>query len=285
MAVNASAKRALLVSSIRVMASIVCAIESIRSLRCVVRKAWRVSSSSNCSMAIMFTGPRRSIFALRRDDGFFGAHRTGTRHSGFGIRERRARTCNPGAAASASVATDSSTSDRDRRRRSPRRRASSRLVAPSPRRRRAPHRATSARCRRTSGRGAAGRPLPARTRLRARRRRFERSRAPVEPRESATSCASTRNRSAPETSSAIRNCLTQPVEHQHVLVERPLRLADRLQELLTPHESPLTLDGPDAASALPAPVRYPADARRRPRAPRRARVDRHAQRPPRLPAD
>ena len=38
------------------MASLVCAIESIRSLRCVVRNAWRVSSSSNCSIAIMLTG-------------------------------------------------------------------------------------------------------------------------------------------------------------------------------------------------------------------------------------
>ena len=47
------------------MASPVCAIESSRSLRCVVRNVWRVSSSSNCSMAIMLTGPSRSIFFLR----------------------------------------------------------------------------------------------------------------------------------------------------------------------------------------------------------------------------
>ena len=39
------------------MASPVCAIESSRSLRCVVRNVWRVSSSSNCSIAIMLTGP------------------------------------------------------------------------------------------------------------------------------------------------------------------------------------------------------------------------------------
>ena len=47
----------------RLMASAVCAIESTRSLRWVVRKVWRVSSSSNWSMAIMLTGPRRSILA------------------------------------------------------------------------------------------------------------------------------------------------------------------------------------------------------------------------------
>ena len=49
----------------RLMASLVCAIESTRSLRCVVRNVWRVSSSSNCSIAIMLTGPSRSIFARR----------------------------------------------------------------------------------------------------------------------------------------------------------------------------------------------------------------------------
>ena len=46
----------------RLIASPVCAIDSIRSLRCVVRNMWRVSSSSNCSIAIMLTGPSRSIF-------------------------------------------------------------------------------------------------------------------------------------------------------------------------------------------------------------------------------
>ena len=65
MTVNASRKRSLLVSSIRLIASPVAAIESRRSFRWTVRNVWRVSSSSNCSMAIMFTGPRRSIFALR----------------------------------------------------------------------------------------------------------------------------------------------------------------------------------------------------------------------------
>ena len=63
MAVNASVKRCRVVSSIRLMASLVCVMESRRSLRWVVRKPWRVSSSSNCSIAIMFTGPSRSIFA------------------------------------------------------------------------------------------------------------------------------------------------------------------------------------------------------------------------------
>ena len=62
-AANASVKRCFVVSSMRLIASVVCAIESTRSLRCVVRNAWRVSSSSNCSIAIMFTGPSRSIFA------------------------------------------------------------------------------------------------------------------------------------------------------------------------------------------------------------------------------
>ena len=66
MAVNASRKRTFVVSSMRLIASVVCAIESIRSLRCVVRKTWRVSSSSNCSIAIMLTGPSRSILSLRR---------------------------------------------------------------------------------------------------------------------------------------------------------------------------------------------------------------------------
>ena len=47
----------------RLIASLVCAIESTRSLRCVVRNVWRVSSSSNCSIAIMLTGPSRSILA------------------------------------------------------------------------------------------------------------------------------------------------------------------------------------------------------------------------------
>ena len=60
-AANASAKRCRVVSSMRLIASLVCAIESTRSLRCVVRNAWRVSSSSNCSIAIMLTGPSRSI--------------------------------------------------------------------------------------------------------------------------------------------------------------------------------------------------------------------------------
>ena len=72
---NASVKRARVVSSIRLMASDVCAIDSTRSVRCVVRNTWRFSRSSNCSMAIMFTGPSRSIFALQRDDRLFGAHR------------------------------------------------------------------------------------------------------------------------------------------------------------------------------------------------------------------
>ena len=62
-AANASVKRCRVVSSMRLIASLVCAIESTRSLRCVVRNAWRVSSSSNCSIAIMLTGPSRSIFA------------------------------------------------------------------------------------------------------------------------------------------------------------------------------------------------------------------------------
>ena len=66
MAVNASRKRACVVSSMRLIASLVCAIESTRSLRCVVRNTWRSSSSSNCSMAIMLTGPSRSIFAAAR---------------------------------------------------------------------------------------------------------------------------------------------------------------------------------------------------------------------------
>ena len=47
----------------RRIASPVAAIESTRSLRCVVRNRWRDSSSSNCSMAIMFTGPSRSILS------------------------------------------------------------------------------------------------------------------------------------------------------------------------------------------------------------------------------
>ena len=74
-AANASAKRWRVVSSIRLIASLVCAIESTRSLRCVVRNAWRVSSSSNCSIAIMLTGPRRSILRAQRGDRFFGAQR------------------------------------------------------------------------------------------------------------------------------------------------------------------------------------------------------------------
>ena len=61
-AVNASRNRTCVVSSIRLMASLVWAIESMRSCRCVVRKPWRASSSVCCSMAIMFTGPIRSIF-------------------------------------------------------------------------------------------------------------------------------------------------------------------------------------------------------------------------------
>ncbi len=65
-AVNASLKRAAVVSSIRAIASVVWAIDSTRSLRCVVRNTWRVSSSSNCSIAIMFTGPSRSIFSFSR---------------------------------------------------------------------------------------------------------------------------------------------------------------------------------------------------------------------------
>src|SRR6185436_9786343 len=66
MAVNASRNRLLVVSSIRLIASDVWAIDSTRSFRCVVRNVWRVSSSSNCSIAIMFTGPSRSIFSRSR---------------------------------------------------------------------------------------------------------------------------------------------------------------------------------------------------------------------------
>jgi hypothetical protein len=44
MALNASRKRACVVSSMRLMASFVCAIESMRSWRWVVRNVWRVSS-------------------------------------------------------------------------------------------------------------------------------------------------------------------------------------------------------------------------------------------------
>ena len=62
---KASSNRSRVVLSILRMASPVCAIESSRSLRCVVRNVWRVSRSSNCSMAIMLTGPSRSIFCLR----------------------------------------------------------------------------------------------------------------------------------------------------------------------------------------------------------------------------
>ena len=68
------------------MASTVCAIESMRSLRCVVRNRWRVSSSSNCSMAIMLTGPRRSIFSLSARRWLLRRSSTlGIRDSGFGI--------------------------------------------------------------------------------------------------------------------------------------------------------------------------------------------------------
>ena len=66
MAANASTNRCRVVSSMRLIASLVCAIESIRSLRWVVRNAWRVSSSSNCSIAIMLTGPSRSILRAAR---------------------------------------------------------------------------------------------------------------------------------------------------------------------------------------------------------------------------
>ena len=59
----------------RLMASLVCAIESTRSLRCVVRNAWRVSSSSNCSIAIMLTGPEPLDLAAQRGDRFLGAQR------------------------------------------------------------------------------------------------------------------------------------------------------------------------------------------------------------------
>ena len=51
--------------AMRAMASAVCAIESTRSFRWVVRNACRVSSSSNCSMAIMLTGPSLSILPRR----------------------------------------------------------------------------------------------------------------------------------------------------------------------------------------------------------------------------
>jgi hypothetical protein len=53
---NASVKRCCVVSSIRLIASAVCAIESTRSLRSVGQERVARSSSSNCSIAIMFTG-------------------------------------------------------------------------------------------------------------------------------------------------------------------------------------------------------------------------------------
>ena len=65
MTVNASRKRSLVVLSIFRIASLVAAIESTRSLRCVVRNVWRDSRSSNWSIAIMLTAPIRSILARR----------------------------------------------------------------------------------------------------------------------------------------------------------------------------------------------------------------------------
>ena len=91
MAANASRNRAFVVSSMRLIASPVAAIESTRSLRCVVRNTWRVSSSSNCSMAIMFTGPSRSILSRERGDGFFGGEARATAPASSSRRCRIAR--------------------------------------------------------------------------------------------------------------------------------------------------------------------------------------------------
>ena len=63
------------------MASPVCAIESSRSLRCVVRNVWRVSSSSNCSIAIMLTGAEPVDLLLEVGDDLLGRRAAPTRRT------------------------------------------------------------------------------------------------------------------------------------------------------------------------------------------------------------
>ena len=105
MASNASRNRSRVVASIFRMASPVGEMESMRSFRCVVRNPWRFSSSSYCSMAIMLTGPSRSI--LRRSSAMAS--------SGVSGRPRRAGRCR--AAGSAHVGTAAATGSAPARRR------------------------------------------------------------------------------------------------------------------------------------------------------------------------
>ena len=75
MAVNASVNRAFVVSSMRVIASDVCAIESTRSRRCVVRNTCRAFELVELLDGHHVHRPEPIDLRLQSGDGFLGGHR------------------------------------------------------------------------------------------------------------------------------------------------------------------------------------------------------------------